>query len=221
MICPSCGGDTEALNLLDVNKEHFDIDRCAHCGGIWLDRGKLDRLTHETAEETDSENSGGEFDSIGINCPRCYIPLEEYHHPRLGTGTFLRCPDCHGLWLRRGQLYDYFRLKDSHNVRQPDAYGTLTKRDRVLVAFSSFIIVAMLGGFLISLRTGSLPLAASEIRSPSGSLTAIWIILLIIDIILVGVGLTLALFKAHRLVKWLGWGMVIASLIILAYLAHV
>src|SRR5690554_4088452 len=102
MICPNCGADTETIPLLDEHKENFEIDRCAHCGGIWVDRYELERIVPESAEEVDTESEGYDsLDVLGLNCPHCHVPLEEFRHSRLGNMTFLRCPDCRGFWLQR------------------------------------------------------------------------------------------------------------------------
>ncbi len=43
MKCPKCGGD-----LHEVLFRGIKIDRCAACGGVWLDNGELEKLAgHE------------------------------------------------------------------------------------------------------------------------------------------------------------------------------
>ncbi|MFZ5641668.1 MAG: zf-TFIIB domain-containing protein [Bacillota bacterium] len=39
MICPRCNS-----KLVEVSKEGVLVDICAHCRGVWLDRGELDKL---------------------------------------------------------------------------------------------------------------------------------------------------------------------------------
>src|SRR3954452_5916281 len=46
--CPRCGSEMD-----EVAVEHAKVDRCAGCGGIFLDRGELEMLTHS--------KSGGVF----------------------------------------------------------------------------------------------------------------------------------------------------------------
>ena len=41
MKCPKCGSDLEEIELHGVK-----VDQCAHCGGVFLDKGELDRLEH-------------------------------------------------------------------------------------------------------------------------------------------------------------------------------
>ena len=46
--CPRCGSD-----MTEVAIGRVKVDRCAGCGGVFLDRGELEMLTHS--------NSGGFF----------------------------------------------------------------------------------------------------------------------------------------------------------------
>ena len=41
MKCPKCGHD-----LIEREFHHVRVDECAKCGGMWLDKGELDMLTH-------------------------------------------------------------------------------------------------------------------------------------------------------------------------------
>ncbi|MDQ3696840.1 MAG: zf-TFIIB domain-containing protein [Gemmatimonadota bacterium] len=45
MKCPKCGGDLNEIDLKNVK-----IDRCAECGGTWLDKGELEMFL-QTSEE--------------------------------------------------------------------------------------------------------------------------------------------------------------------------
>lgn len=39
--CPRCGSE-----MNEVAIEHVKVDRCAGCGGVFLDKGELEMLTH-------------------------------------------------------------------------------------------------------------------------------------------------------------------------------
>ena len=41
MKCPKCGAD-----LAEIEFHHLKIDRCADCGGVWLDKGEIEMLEH-------------------------------------------------------------------------------------------------------------------------------------------------------------------------------
>jgi hypothetical protein len=46
MACPKCGGGLEEITHEDVT-----VDRCPACGGIYLDKGELERLTAKREPE--------------------------------------------------------------------------------------------------------------------------------------------------------------------------
>jgi Zn-finger nucleic acid-binding protein len=39
--CPRCGSE-----MNEVAVEHVELDRCSGCGGVFLDKGELEILTH-------------------------------------------------------------------------------------------------------------------------------------------------------------------------------
>jgi ribosomal protein L37AE/L43A len=41
MKCPKCGHD-----LAEIALHGIKVDQCAHCGGVFLDKGELDQLEH-------------------------------------------------------------------------------------------------------------------------------------------------------------------------------
>jgi Zn-finger nucleic acid-binding protein len=41
MKCPKCGMDLKEIELHGVS-----VDQCANCGGVFLDKGELERLEH-------------------------------------------------------------------------------------------------------------------------------------------------------------------------------
>jgi hypothetical protein len=41
MKCPGCGSE-----MNEIAVEHVKVDRCTGCGGVFLDKGELEILTH-------------------------------------------------------------------------------------------------------------------------------------------------------------------------------
>jgi uncharacterized protein len=41
MKCPKCGAD-----LAERDLQNIKIDQCTECGGVWLDKGEMEMLTH-------------------------------------------------------------------------------------------------------------------------------------------------------------------------------
>ena len=83
----------------------LSYDVCDSCGGLWLDRGELDKMAFQVAgdieycsqEEVENEQSAK-------NCPRCNLTLRTVKF--LGANDILldRCENCGGFWLDGGQL---------------------------------------------------------------------------------------------------------------------
>lgn len=113
--CPKCG-----MELLAFSFERLRLDQCAHCEGLWLDPGELDRLTHghprplqsleldrkrvfalERERELTPEAVHALAALYHLSCPRCAEPLVEegFHGLRID-----RCASCHGAWLDAGEL---------------------------------------------------------------------------------------------------------------------
>lgn len=55
MKCPSCN----TVDLLAIQRQDVEIDRCPHCRGVWLGRDQLEKLIERSAR------------------PETYLPPEE------------------------------------------------------------------------------------------------------------------------------------------------
>ena len=62
MTCPRCSGDLRAQQ-----RDGIEIDVCAQCRGIWLDRGELDRLLdgERRYNDDDDDDDDDEWDGDG------------------------------------------------------------------------------------------------------------------------------------------------------------
>ena len=47
MMCPTC-----QIPLAMTDREGVEIDYCAQCRGVWLDRGELDKIIERSARES-------------------------------------------------------------------------------------------------------------------------------------------------------------------------
>ena len=74
MTCPRCNGDLRAQR-----RDGIEIDVCAQCRGVWLDRGELDRLVEgESAynnrrrddDDDDDDDDWDGDDAAGRGQPR-------------------------------------------------------------------------------------------------------------------------------------------------------
>lgn len=60
MLCPSCG-----VPLTMSERQNIEIDYCARCRGVWLDRGELDKIIERSLSQTVPPSGGGRHESYG------------------------------------------------------------------------------------------------------------------------------------------------------------
>jgi Zn-finger nucleic acid-binding protein len=107
MYCPRC--KTELANKTIIDFKYFlNIDYCNDCGGIWLDKGEMDRL-EKTIEPTFFEIRkipGPGEQKKSLQCPFCDHPvtLLKAQHRRDDHVIIDYCPECKGIWLDTGEI---------------------------------------------------------------------------------------------------------------------
>lgn len=115
MNCPKCIGKlqkttvnvTEASDVKDLRgaalSYNLELDQCFVCGGVWCDKGELDKYMTEGIKIVDSGSVGSELDEqldkkIG-KCPRCNIAMTKKKSSINPNITVDTCPKCEGIWL--------------------------------------------------------------------------------------------------------------------------
>ena len=105
MKCLSCEGD-----LRDLRLDVVHLEQCAHCGGLWLDRGELDSLVD--AEDSDVRwmdmDLWGEALGVGgsvshRSCPNGHGSLAALTYGKSNIVVDV-CPTCGGVWLDAGEF---------------------------------------------------------------------------------------------------------------------
>jgi len=104
IVCVKC---TSVLDRTTIGGVEVDI--CPQCGGIWLDRGELEKLGATDNSELDNLRS-----ALGVEtkvppvpsentspCPVCDGSLHEY---KLGNIQVDICDTCKGIWLDKGEF---------------------------------------------------------------------------------------------------------------------
>jgi Zn-finger nucleic acid-binding protein len=115
MNCPKCVGKlqetvvrstaaSEQTELAGASVTYeLEADKCFSCGGVWFDKGELDKYLSDQLSVLDSSELGGgldrELDRKVGNCPRCSVPMQKAPAPALREMTVDVCPKCHGIWL--------------------------------------------------------------------------------------------------------------------------
>jgi Zn-finger nucleic acid-binding protein len=102
--CPRCRSAT--LKESDLGEYGFVVvDTCSRCGGIWLDKGELDRLDDSVWTNTEALSfKPARAQGEPCQCPRCSAALEPISPVGHDNLVLDRCPKCLGFWLDKGEL---------------------------------------------------------------------------------------------------------------------
>jgi Zn-finger nucleic acid-binding protein len=102
-VCQTCRGVLVAFEL-----ESVEIDRCAECGGTWLDAGEIERISAMAGVEPGPMSHALTQAASGAQskrqCPRCGRNLRLV---KIGEGKSIeidRCPAGHGYWFDPGEM---------------------------------------------------------------------------------------------------------------------
>ena len=105
MRCPKCRAD-----MVQIDYEGTQIDRCTTCRGIWFDVGEIEILRDKQAAaviDTGDAKIGKQSNVIdSYQCPRCSGPMLKVVDPRQTHIWYETCNSCHGSYLDAGELRD-------------------------------------------------------------------------------------------------------------------
>jgi len=101
--CPQC----PEAKLLTRDFQDTPVDVCENCGGLWLDKGELNKIAHPI--QGDLEFCSHEhFDGKNLTellCPNCNgEKLLKVKFIEFTDITLDHCPKCDGIWLGKGEL---------------------------------------------------------------------------------------------------------------------
>lgn len=102
MKCANC-----KESLIAVESEGVEVDWCAACGGVWLDRGELERIHGDAASAGAflkglHKRSGASHPAR--KCPICSKRMDPVQSAWDAAIVLDECPGSHGLWFDRGEL---------------------------------------------------------------------------------------------------------------------
>lgn len=115
MNCPKCVGKLqkkeltiyEASGIKELRgaaiSQSLEVDQCFVCGGVWFDKGELEKYTTEKVTIINSPSPGKaldkELDAKKGKCPKCSIGLKKTPYDKEPNITIGVCEKCGGIWL--------------------------------------------------------------------------------------------------------------------------
>jgi len=92
------------------------VDHCASCGGVFLDKGELEKIENAAAKEYANQvedPDGGaqqacemakQLERKDATCPKCNTEMEKQEYGFCSEVLIDSCPGCGGIWLDHGEL---------------------------------------------------------------------------------------------------------------------
>lgn len=99
MKCPKCVSPLHEFTI-----EGVEMDFCDGCKGIWFDKDEIAFMTELRNDFPNPQADRTAGRPTIFPCPRCGNTLEELKFAPLHDLLVDRCPDCHGVWLDKGEL---------------------------------------------------------------------------------------------------------------------
>jgi Zn-finger nucleic acid-binding protein len=117
MRCPKCRSD-----MLQIDVQGTEVDRCSACNGLWLDDGEIEALRNKEAAElidTGSASQGRQYNLVDdYRCPRCggeMCPAADKQQTHIWYET---CAECNGSFFDAGEFLDLSQLTVSDFLKR-------------------------------------------------------------------------------------------------------
>lgn len=79
------------------------MDQCAHCGGIWFDRGELEYAVAASRREPVLPVAVADAEVRYLTCPRCHAVMTRRAYRQV-SGVVLDECHMHGRWADKGEV---------------------------------------------------------------------------------------------------------------------
>ncbi len=117
MRCPKCRSD-----MMQIDVQGTEVDRCSVCNGIWLDAGEIEVLRNKQAAaivDTGDASQGKKYNVIDqYRCPRCGGEMSRTVDEQQRHIWYETCDDCSGSFFDAGELLDLSQLTVSDFVKR-------------------------------------------------------------------------------------------------------
>jgi len=115
MNCPKCGNVLISKTVKTAASGSIEVDLCETCGGVYFDRGEVNRITKQDADRLSNTHTHGTMHDGTNHCPKCGASLERYWGESVPSDVYvLRCPDCSGTWFSHDELQ---KFKDAQSAK--------------------------------------------------------------------------------------------------------
>lgn len=95
MDCPRC-----SVEMSEIAREEGTLQRCAECGGLWLDVADLNKiLLHANLPALTSIGGFVNADEISGMCPACNVDLVVVEGGEKRALAYDTCESCGGIWV--------------------------------------------------------------------------------------------------------------------------
>ncbi|HUK65348.1 MAG TPA: zf-TFIIB domain-containing protein [Anaeromyxobacteraceae bacterium] len=95
MDCPRC-----SVEMAEIANEETALQRCAQCGGSWIDSADLNRvLLHANLSALSALGGFVNPDEIAPMCPVCHVDLVTVEGGEKRSLHYDTCESCGGIWL--------------------------------------------------------------------------------------------------------------------------
>jgi Zn-finger nucleic acid-binding protein len=147
LLCPNCNHQLTTKTVKTSASGSIDVDMCGSCGGVYFDRGEVNRITKDQARELvsqqDHHTSEADLKKGTHHCPKCGSSLKRYWGESVPNDVYvLRCPACHGAWFQEDDLK---RFKQAQSAKI-DFYKTwkipLPSLSTVMLPVALFIVLS-------------------------------------------------------------------------------
>ncbi len=95
MDCPRC-----SVEMSEITREDGTLQRCADCGGLWVDVTDLNKiLLHANLPALSALAGYVNVDEITGMCPACNVDMVVVEGGETRAVSFDTCESCGGIWV--------------------------------------------------------------------------------------------------------------------------
>jgi Zn-finger nucleic acid-binding protein len=95
MDCPRC-----TVELSEITRDEGTLQRCADCGGLWVDVTDLNKiLLHANLQALSALGGFVNADEITGMCPACNVDMVVVEGGEKRSVSYDTCESCGGIWV--------------------------------------------------------------------------------------------------------------------------